>query len=120
MHRLPLMILGALVVLAVPTFAAEFTSDWHLQHDRIWIGPQYWANPMEDWRLRDGRLECTSSGPDRNVHLLAPSGEGDGTFEMSVVVGLQQSPDRQEGTSPSAQSASKSASKANSVTCAVV
>ncbi|MCA9075609.1 MAG: alkaline phosphatase D family protein [Planctomycetaceae bacterium] len=87
MRCLPLLILGAL---AVPTLAAEFTSDWHLQPDRIWIGPQYWANPMEDWRIHNGRLECMSPDSNRNVHLLGHRlGEDDGTFEMSVTVGLQ-------------------------------
>ncbi len=91
MHRLPSLILGALGVLAVPTLAADFISDWHRQSDRVWIGPQYWANPMEDWRIQDSRLECTSVGPNRNVHLLSHRlGEGDGTFEMSVIVGLQE------------------------------
>ncbi len=92
MHRYPLLILGALGVLAVPILAADFSSDWHRQPNRIWIGPQCWANPMEDWRIRDGRLECISAGPNRNVHLLTHRlGEGDGTLEMSVIVGLQQS-----------------------------
>ena len=36
-----------------------FQSDWKNQNDRIWIGPEYWANPMEDWQLKEGRLECT-------------------------------------------------------------
>lgn len=101
MQRIPLLILGALGVMAVPIHAAEFTSDWHRQPDRIWIGPQYWANPMEDWQIKNGRLECASSGPNRNVHLLSHRlGEGDGTFEISVTVGLQQSPDRQGGDQP--------------------
>lgn len=38
--------------------------------DRIWLGAEFWANPMEDWAIRDGRLECGNAGGDRNVHLL--------------------------------------------------
>ena len=37
---------------------------------RSWLGPQYWANPLEDWRLIDGRIECRVSGADRNVFWL--------------------------------------------------
>ncbi|MCA9109667.1 MAG: hypothetical protein KDA52_06950, partial [Planctomycetaceae bacterium] len=90
MHRLPLLILGALGVLAVPTLAAEFTSDWQRQPDRIWIGPQYWANPMEDWHLRDGRLECIEGNYNANVHVLSHRISGnDGDLRLSVVIGLQ-------------------------------
>ena len=98
MNRLPLVFLGVLGALAVPSFAADFTSDWHHQPDRIWIGPACWANPMEDWRITDGRLECTSPAPNRSLHLLTHQlGDGDGTLEMSVVVGLQPSSDGEGG-----------------------
>ena len=33
---------------------------------RTWLGPPYWANRLQDWRLHQGRLECvTTSGPMR-------------------------------------------------------
>jgi alkaline phosphatase D len=25
---------------------------------RTWIGPDYWANRLQDWRLKNGRIEC--------------------------------------------------------------
>ena len=25
---------------------------------RSWLGPQYWANRLADWRLHNGRIEC--------------------------------------------------------------
>ena len=37
---------------------------------RPWIGPDYWANPLQDWQLHDGRIECIVSGGDRSVALL--------------------------------------------------
>ncbi len=37
--------------------ASEFASDWKGQHDRVWLGASYWANPMEDWRIADGRAD---------------------------------------------------------------
>ncbi len=37
---------------------------------RTWIGPEYWANPLQDWQLNNGRIECVQSGGDRNVFLL--------------------------------------------------
>jgi len=33
---------------------------------RTWLGPPYWANRLQDWRLHQGRIECvTTSGPMR-------------------------------------------------------
>jgi alkaline phosphatase D len=33
---------------------------------RTWLGPAYWANRLQDWRLHGGRLECVAAtGPMR-------------------------------------------------------
>ena len=69
--------------------AGEFASKWHNALDRIWVGEDFWANPMEDWRVRDGRLECIRRGGNRNVHsLIAQLGKKDGSFELRVRMGL--------------------------------
>ncbi|OYP28380.1 alkaline phosphatase D family protein [Rhodopirellula sp. MGV] len=44
--------------------------NWADTHDRVWLAGNCWANPMEDWVIRDGAAECTSAGGDRNVHLI--------------------------------------------------
>jgi alkaline phosphatase D len=68
--------------------AAEFRSNWQECPDRVWLGPEYWANPLQDWQITNGRIECTNAAPDRNVHVLTRAlGEGKGTIEMSVRVG---------------------------------
>ncbi|MEW4530454.1 alkaline phosphatase D family protein [Maioricimonas sp. JC845] len=68
--------------------ADEFRSRWDDQYDRIWLGPEYWANPMEDWRLEDGRIECTRPAAGRSVHLLTHQlGQQQGDLETSVLVG---------------------------------
>lgn len=48
----------------------SFNSHWPQNLSRPWPGPEYWTNPLQDWRVRDGRLECFSPGGDRNVFLL--------------------------------------------------
>ncbi|MDZ7619451.1 MAG: hypothetical protein U1E05_20825, partial [Patescibacteria group bacterium] len=69
--------------------AAEFAADFASTPNRVWIGPAYWANPMEDWRVEDGRLECLSNGGNRNVHVLTHQlADRAGSFDMSVQVGL--------------------------------
>jgi len=50
--------------------SADFRSAWPKGVERIWPGPEYWTNRLQDWRIRDGRLECLAAAGDRNVHLL--------------------------------------------------
>src|SRR5262249_37906371 len=75
-------VLGA--VEAVP----EFKSRWHLVPDRLWTGPEFWANPLQDWRVASGRLECVRPAPGRNAHVLTRDlGTHAGPIAMSVRLG---------------------------------
>jgi PhoD-like phosphatase len=66
----------------------SFHSAWPQQAERPWAGPEYWTNPLEDWRIRSGRLECIGAGGDRNVFLLTHEASGrEGTLAMSVRLG---------------------------------
>ncbi|MDQ8201434.1 alkaline phosphatase D family protein [Pelagicoccus sp. SDUM812003] len=60
---------------------------WSKSHDRVWIGGDFWANPMEDWRIANGGAECISFGGNRSVHSLTRSlAKPNGDFLMSVTV----------------------------------
>jgi len=48
----------------------SFTSNFYSPTAQTWIGPDYWSNPMQDWQIVDGSLECLVSKKNRNVHLL--------------------------------------------------
>ena len=94
---------GAAVVLArdaigqnaPPATAPAFHGDFRNTPDRIWLGSEYWANPMEDWKIAGGRIECTSEGGNRNVHLLTRSlAPGRGHFDISVRCGMIQHGER--------------------------
>ncbi len=66
-----------------PTFA----DSWHQTHDRVWLGEEVWANPMEDWRVVDGAAECQTTGGNRNIQLLTHQVTNpEGAFGMSVLV----------------------------------
>jgi len=69
-----------------------FQSAWPEDVERVWIGPEYWANRLQDWRITAGRLECVTgkeSLPMRTVHLLTRRlGEDEGDLVMSVHTGL--------------------------------
>ena len=68
---------AAMVVVALPasrvTEAAEFRSAWP-KDARVWAGPEYWANPLQDWRVAKGRLECFRSGDSRDVQRCSRRG----------------------------------------------
>lgn len=68
--------------------AAEFRSQWHDSPDRPWLGAEVWANPLQDWRVANGRAACVNAAADRNIHCLtrqlAPRA---GDVRMAVRVG---------------------------------
>jgi len=58
-----------------------------------WIGPEYWTNPLMNWQLPDGRLECTHGGWNNELHSLTHQlKEAEGNFEMTVSLGLMDRP----------------------------
>ncbi|MBT7464692.1 MAG: twin-arginine translocation pathway signal protein [Bacteroidetes bacterium] len=66
----------------------QFSSGFSDNQSRVWIGPQYWANPMQDWRLTDDRIECFVSGGNRNLFLLTYELDGNPAgFKMIVNAG---------------------------------
>ncbi|MBK5291624.1 MAG: alkaline phosphatase D family protein [Acidobacteriia bacterium] len=77
----------ASAVLPAAQAAPVFKSNW-AGPGMLWPGPEYWANPLQDWRVEGGRLECIVAGGDRNVFLLTREvGGAAGTLRMSVRLG---------------------------------
>ncbi len=75
----------------------SFHSAWPRQAERAWAGPEYWTNPLEDWRIRQGRLECIGAGGDRNVFLLTHEVAGRaGNVAMSVRLGRMEAAEHLE------------------------
>jgi len=72
-----------------PTDKNTFISNWNTVEPRTWIGPEYWTNPMQDWKVEKGRLGCTVAGVNRSIHLLTHCLEAEsGPFETTVTVGI--------------------------------
>lgn len=40
------------------TVSAASPDPWSQANDRTWLGGEFWANPMEDWCIREGEAEC--------------------------------------------------------------
>lgn len=66
----------------------SFRSAWQNDLDRPWLGAAYWAGPLQDWRVKGGRIECFNAAPGRNVQVLTVEHGGQyGTFTMSAKLG---------------------------------
>src|SRR5690606_9396542 len=59
---------------------------WARTHDRVFLGGEFWANPMEDWCVREGGAECLNPGPGRSVHSLTHQIARAGAFTMAVTL----------------------------------
>ncbi|MGF1579044.1 MAG: alkaline phosphatase D family protein [Gemmataceae bacterium] len=59
-----------------------FRSQWH--GSRIWIGPEFWANPLQDWQVENAEV-VGLAGKNRTLHLLTHQvGKGNKGFTMQV------------------------------------
>jgi alkaline phosphatase D len=92
-HSTTRFLLAALTLGTGILQSADFSSEFGNVHDRVWAGEDYWANPMEDWMVRDRRLVCVRSGANRNVHLLTyglSDKKPNAAFSVSVRLGMEQ------------------------------
>lgn len=71
---------------------------WHKTNGRVWLGEQFWANPMENWHVKDGWAECLTSAGHRSIHSLTHQLEDlKENFSMSVRVGQVENIDKDTG-----------------------
>ena len=58
---------------------------------RTWLGRDFWANRLQDWRLHEGRLECLAGGEGDEVRTVAiltrEIVEGKGAAHLRVELG---------------------------------
>ncbi|MBJ6367326.1 alkaline phosphatase D family protein [Snuella sedimenti] len=65
----------------------NFKSEWQFWQDMKWVGPQYWGNRLQDWRLEKGRVICDVTAANRNLHLLTVQNpKGNIPFQTSVTI----------------------------------
>ncbi|MEO0468373.1 MAG: alkaline phosphatase D family protein [Bacteroidota bacterium] len=64
--------------------------DWPQEQKRIWIGEDFWANRLQDWRLVSGYLYCVGGNePMRTVHSLRHEvTDQTDSLRLSVTFGL--------------------------------
>lgn len=86
----PLLICLALTPLAR---AQAVNFDWSSRADGVWLGSDFWANRLQDWRVEDHRLTLTADAmqrPLRTVHVLTHrlSDQPRAGFAVEVDLGL--------------------------------
>ncbi len=79
----------SILTLSCQKLTNHHESQWDEAPQRVWVGADYWANRLQDWRLRKGRLECIdNSRPLRTVHLLTRTlDKGNRSFTLSAQTG---------------------------------
>jgi alkaline phosphatase D len=66
----------------------NYQSNFNSTNDRTWIGQDYWAVPMEDWKVNNGRIECYGNRQNMRVNLLTyVLGEEKTDFSITVKLG---------------------------------
>ncbi|MBN1482594.1 alkaline phosphatase D family protein [candidate division KSB1 bacterium] len=88
--RVLFLFLSFLVVLTCDSEKASqsFQADFDTV-DRTWIGADFWSVPLEDWQVKNGRLECIGKRSNMRVNVLtAFIKEGEGDVSVSVRMGL--------------------------------
>ncbi len=67
-------------------------------HDRVWLGGEVWANPMEDWAIADGWAQCQTTAANRSVHSLTHQITAPGqSFAISVEMDGPEKPAKDSG-----------------------
>ena len=70
---------------------------WDRTNDRVWIGGEFWSNPMEDWRVKDGWVQCQTTAGNRSIHSVTwQLTDAKSPFVMSVELS-QSAPIKNDG-----------------------
>ncbi|MEZ6100046.1 MAG: alkaline phosphatase D family protein [Pirellulaceae bacterium] len=84
MHIATLVFVSTLFVTS-GAWADDFASDW--QGTRTWLGPQFWANRLQDWRLENG-VAIALAANRRNAHITTVWVDANAPFELQTEVAL--------------------------------
>lgn len=85
------------VVAVDPPLGDGYRSRFEGLPERTWVGPEFWANRLQDWRIGRRRVECVEAGAGaalRTLHLVTHrtlfqkgGAERDGSYRATVRLG---------------------------------
>lgn len=89
-YSIPTIIVIILLTSSCNRTREVYNSSWEYQPDRIWIGPEFWANRLQDWTLKNGELQCINSNIGaRTIHLLTHQvGDQYGQIHIRIEFGI--------------------------------
>jgi phosphodiesterase/alkaline phosphatase D-like protein len=65
-----------------------YKEDFNKYQNRVWINQHMWPIPLEEWKIKDGRVECIGEIANMRLNLLTHVINGEGNFELSVDMGI--------------------------------
>ena len=77
-----------MLALTLLLIAQPIAIDWNDTPNQYWIGPDWHANRLQDWQVKDNRIICTEVSdrlPMRTLHLLTARPNAD--FSLQVTTG---------------------------------
>ena len=77
-----------MLALTLLLIAQPIAIDWNDTPNQYWIGPDWHANRLQDWQVKDNRIICTEVSdrlPMRTLHLLTARPYDD--FSLQVTTG---------------------------------
>ena len=63
-------------------------SSWDQWPDMEWVGPGFWGNRLQDWQIRDGKVQCSVTAPNRTLHCLTHQ-VNESTANLNLSVDLE-------------------------------
>lgn len=58
--------------------------------ERVWLGEDFWAIPLEDWSLKSGKIVFSGSMQNARVNMITTHiNEGKGAFKISTSLGVE-------------------------------
>ncbi len=84
-----LILLLLLLLVSCSDKGENINYDFNSVNDRIWIGEDFWTVPLEDWRVKNGRIEFIGAGQQATCSFLPYIlNEDDKSFKVSFQAGL--------------------------------
>ncbi len=65
---------------------------FHSNKDRVWLGEDFWAIPLEDWSLKNGKINFSGNLQNARVNILTTFiDKGIGSFKIKTLLGIESS-----------------------------
>jgi len=88
-----LLVWVALLAGCQPSDLVDSSGKTDLSEDRRWIGPEFWANPLQDWEVSEGAIVGIAA-QNRTLHSLTKQiAEPNGGLQLTVKLRLQANSD---------------------------